>query len=787
MLLESNGQIDPSTENWTTQQIADVTQKVKDGINWWKELLAAHDSVHELNFHFDVQTFSTKYEPISRVSQDYKLWVKEFLDSEGFGNLGAGDVGISKGIRYYNNQQRIEKDQNWSFTIFVVDADNDGDGRFAPGSNFSRSFAFTGGRFFVIPSNRPASAFAHEMGHIFYAYDEYDGSVSYTAHRGYYNTQNLNGAYQRPASAGDPVPSIMARHDVDGVFANHLISPSAMEMVGWRDSDGDGIFDALDVPLSLTGSGAVNPATGKYRFVGHAGVGVLPNLNQSSLLSDVTINEVSRIQYRIDGGAWTDALEPHAYEVDLDFSLTVPAGQHTVQIRALDDATNEAGETGVMSQVFQGSTSGPSSVPAPGINGFIWNDLDGDGVRDASEPAMAGWNMEVRGPQGQPLNLVQSVEPDDYAENQDIAEAHPAVKLTALGTDLVSNAVGVAAEESASTGAKVFALQLPAASGQTVWSTEWTGSQRQLRMEFTEPTTTVSIDAIGMGTESYGRLEIYDADFQPIGRITSGALADGEVAMLTLSRPTAEIKYAVAMGQTTTSVRLDNLRFGPAMGAITDANGAWSIPSLDEGDFQVRVLPPTLGWQATTPGGASRPVALTSGAAVENVTFGFQFVGSPWHNATEPFDVNRDTHVTTLDLISLVSYLRDHGPGELQGQPGANDPRVDVNADNIAAINDVLALVSHLRDQMTDQPAGEQPFAPVPLAAQDLAAPAEQEPDEFAALATRDIDDNRNVWGGNFSACSPKIRGSAAITLEESLEAIAPDLAHRGDLETDLG
>jgi hypothetical protein len=683
VFLESNGVIDPSTEDWTPQQIAEVKQKVVEGVNWWKEQLDALDTVHELNFHFDFtyadQPFQTKYEPISRVSQDFRLWVGEFLDSTGFGNLAPGDAGISKGIRAFNHQQRVESNSQWGFTIFVVDDENDLDGRFAPGSDFSRAFAFAGGRFLVSPASRPASTFAHEMGHIFYALDEHSGGGGYTARRGYYDTQNLNATIGHP-DPSSRVVSIMDNHEA--AYPLGAISPSAMEMVGWRDSDGDGIFDVLDVPLSLTGSGGVDPATGQYRFVGQASVGVLPNLNQSSLRSDITINQVSRIQYRVDDGPWTDALTPHAYQVDLDFSFPVPAGEHTIAIRALDDATNQPGKTGVMSANFQGTTSAPTSTPLPGINGFLWNDLNANGVRDAGEPALANWTIEIRGPSGQQLDLQQRVEPDDYGENFTITNSHPGVKLSSSGTDLLTTLVHVASRNTASTGGKVFSHQLPASGSEPNWSTEWIGVQRELIMEFTEPVTTVSIDAIGVGAASFARLEIYDANNVLIERITSSELSDGEAATLTLSRPTAVIKSARAFGHAGTPVRLDHLRFGAATTATTDAHGAWSAPYLGSGNFRVEAVAPS-GWNATT-GGGSQSVSLAAGATVQNVTFGFHFTAPAWQNTDQPTDVNRDGVTNLTDLLLVVQHLRYHGFGAMSGEPEEGDPRIDVNGDGMS-------------------------------------------------------------------------------------------------------
>ncbi len=730
VLLESDGRIDPSIENWTPQKIAEVKQKVVEGVTWWKDLLDAQGSVHELNFHFDFEhadtPFQTPYEPISRVSQDFRLWVADFLDHVGHGGLG-GDIGISKGMLAFNHAERVASGSDWAFTIFVVNSEQDPDDRFQSGSDFSQAFAFAGGRFLISPSARPASTFAHEMGHIFYALDEH-GNASYSARRGYYNTQNLNARSGNPDPASR-VTSIMDGHEL--AYPIYAASPSALEMVGWRDSDGDGVFDVLDVPLSLTGSGGIDPATGQYRFVGRAEVGVLPNLNQSSHQSDITLNRVSRVQYRIDGGAWTDAVEPHAYQVDLDFSFAVPAGQHAIEIRALDDATNEPGETGVTSAIFQGSTSAPSAVALPGINGFLWHDEDGDGVRDANERALSGWTVEIRDAAGQRLNLVQRVDLSQVGDAQDVNQADPGLTLSAAPLNVLTNfsyPVPVRAHTSSINGARVFAYQ---PTGSNTWTTEWRGSQQPLAMELVDPVSTLSIDVIANSDNDYGRLEIYDANRNLIDRVTTGPLARGQVATLTLSRPTADIAYAVALGHAGSGVELTNLRFGPSTTAVTDAHGAWSAPYLEQGDFTVQVVAPP-GWTATTPGGAARAVSLTSGATVENVTFGLRSGDSPWQNSANPVDVNGDGDVTVADLLAVVRYLRDHSAGLIEGEPDADEARIDVDGDQVAGPSDLLAVVTALRAKIQQQTDAESEAAvslsaSLPVSASSPLAAAEAE------------------------------------------------------------
>ncbi|MCC6509729.1 MAG: protein containing Planctomycete extracellular domain protein, partial [Pirellulaceae bacterium] len=237
VFLESNGQQDASTENWNPSLIQSTLQTIQTGVNWWVDLLADQGSLHSLEFVLDTTyattPVATRYEPISRVSNDYSLWTEEFLAGVGFNQTSNFETNM----RAFNHAQRVKLQTDWSFTMFVVNSNNDADGLFANGGSFSRAFAFAGGLFLVSPSTRPASTFTHEIGHMFWARDEYAGGGSVGDFRGYYNTQNLN-AVDNPAQGFVQQPSIMAAGALlDTAYNNHVSPASTLAMIGWQDSD----------------------------------------------------------------------------------------------------------------------------------------------------------------------------------------------------------------------------------------------------------------------------------------------------------------------------------------------------------------------------------------------------------------------------------------------------------------------------------------------------------------------------------------------------------------------
>ena len=241
-----------------------------------------------------------------------------------------GGTSFEQAMRDYNHSQRVKHDTDWAFTIFIVDS-SEGDGKFAPGGPFQNAFALPGGLFYVTPSERPTTTYTHETGHIFYALDEYAGGASYNVSRGYYDAQNLNALKDNPDPNFIQAPSIMSgATTLQTAFINHTSPASTLAHVGWQDSDGDGVFDVLDVPLQLEGSGRYDAATETYRFQGSATAVALPNRNSTGLQNDITLNEVSRVEYRVDGGDWTVATEPQQQQTNLDFF-------HSHQPRVLDN------------------------------------------------------------------------------------------------------------------------------------------------------------------------------------------------------------------------------------------------------------------------------------------------------------------------------------------------------------------------------------------------------------------------------------------------------------------
>lgn len=696
VLMESSDNrsyLNANSENWTPEAIQTAKQKVVEGMSWWEQTLAAQfpQANAPLEFHYDFtwadSPVVTDYEPIGLASSYFQYWIYDFLSE--VGHADSGDFG--QDIRAFNHAQRLTHDTDWGFTIFLVNDANDPDGMFAGGPHL-RAFSYAGGQMVISPAARPASTLAHETGHMFWARDEYRGGGSYLDQRGYYNTQNVN-AWDNPATGFVQAPSIMARDDATAVppqmlitqaWTSHTSSESSLEMIGWQDSDGDGIFDVLDVPHLLQGGGYYDVASEMYWFRGTSTVQTMPNRNSAGTQSDITINRISRAEYRLDGGPWrTAATYAELHQQELNLSLAIPNdGPHTVEIRTVDDRTD------VASNVFQGVTDRLASVLEPGINGFVWDDADGDGLYDAGERPLQGWTVQLIDAAGNPLTLSDGVDADPYADGTSLDRMNAAVSLTAIPLGSSAGVVAVSTS-SASTGNRVLGYRdADGVTRKSVWD-----ENISLRMDFTSPVAAVRLDAIGSGADQYARLEVFGADGGLLERVTTGALGSGQAETLSIQRPTADITYAIARSHGGSNILLDNLRFGPEAQTVTDRWGGYNLTSLAAGTYHVQALEPS----EAEPLEQIHTVTLSEGEAMAAVDFAAQQVPISWQNPSEPVDVTGEGQISPLDALVLINYINQQdGDPSLPPPPLKPAPYYDVDGNGYVSAIDVLLVINRL-------------------------------------------------------------------------------------------
>jgi Dockerin type I domain len=721
ILMESTGAA--SIYDWTPQQKADVLANLRDGLDWWKQLLATKSSVHTLDWVIDTtyldSPVATSYEPIKQTSNQYVNWVPDFLNFAGHNQ--ASDIDTN--IRRFNDSQRTKLNTDWSFSIFVVNSDSDD--LFAAGGSFSRAFAFAGGLYFVTPSNRPASTYAHETGHMFWARDEYPGGGNYQQRRGYYDAQNLNAVDLNPTPNFQQQTSIMsAGTSLDTAYNTVVTSQATLAQIGWQDSDADGIFDVLDVPLELNGVGRLDTTSNEYRFDGTARAKALPNRNSSGFQSDITLNKVGRIEYRLNNATtWTTAASPNTHQTDLSLRIPIPSGTTgTIEIRAIDP------RIGITSEIFTGSLAGFDATTSSGLNGFVWSDSTNDGLRQLLEPGLAGWTVQVVDGTGSLVDFQTKVEPDLSPLGILPTNAYSGVTLRAVGK-LADGTLSVATDSRATTGTKVFVPVEPFSTNEL---SGWQDDDQNLEARFTSLQSAVSVDVFGLGANSYARLEAYSASGQLLERLTSSALANGQSTKLVLNRTMADIQYVVIKGHLSTRIGIDNLRFGAANQTVTGAFGEYKLLGLAPGTYQLKAVPPT-GFVPTSPSSGTTATSVVLGQATTHVDFGFFWTGSPWQNPRLNVDVNNDGVVSPLDALNVINALsRFATTDNLVGSPVPTTPYVDVNGDGSLSPIDVLVVINYLARQNRSATGEAGPTLPThSINIQEANEPGDGEPGPF--------------------------------------------------------
>ncbi len=329
IFLESNGAIDPSTENWNTTETNNVQSQITQAISWWIN----QNQWASLSYVLDVHTaVPTSYEPIIHPSAmtdpTYeKLWVSEAMAALGY---SSGDW--MKRTRDYVNAMRTAKGTDWGLTVFLVDSSNDIGGDFSDGYF---AYAYMGGPYIVMTYDNDGwgisamnQVMAHETGHIFWATDEYDG---YTEYSGYLNAADVEGS-----------GCLM-----DTNFLS--LSVGTRLQVGWRDTDGDNILDIIDTnPDTILNPYPQDPTP--LQILTYTGVATeVPYQNNNPQPgcagNDVTVNKIMVVFYRIDGGLWNpanpgDGIYNEAMETYTFTTIPLPHGTHLIETFAMNNVGN---------------------------------------------------------------------------------------------------------------------------------------------------------------------------------------------------------------------------------------------------------------------------------------------------------------------------------------------------------------------------------------------------------------------------------------------------------------
>ena len=340
VLPESSGATDPSTEDWTPAEEDQALAGVADGLDWW----AQREPRANLQFVYEVHRgVPTGYEPIARSSLDHTLWGSEAMQA-----LGASVAADSfyGDMRAYAHALRQRLDTDWALVVFVADSAADADGSFSDGRS---AFCYLGGPVIVLTTKngsygpaRLGMVAAHEVGHIFWAYDQYaTAGFPCTTRSGYLQVENQN---SECGSCTLNEPSIMkfplAAYD------SGLVDFYARGQVGWMDSDGDDLLDPVDTsPAAALDTKPANPTMDTA--VTYAGTARdVPWDCPDPAWPDATINTITGVSYRVNGGDWqaaapADGTFDSAAETFTWTMTGLPTGIYKIDLRVSNSAGNQ--------------------------------------------------------------------------------------------------------------------------------------------------------------------------------------------------------------------------------------------------------------------------------------------------------------------------------------------------------------------------------------------------------------------------------------------------------------
>ena len=243
ILAESNGSIDPETEEWTQAEKDNVYAEIEDGLNWW---ITNKHALAEVSFTYHYYELETSYEPITRPSTtDESLWINELM-----GQLGYHYASRFTNVRSFDDDLRAQDNTDWAFTVFVVDSSNDADGKF---SDNHFAYAYLQGPFMVMTYDNNGygiddmdAVTAHETGHIFGAGDEYSSSqCTCGALYGFLQVENQN----CENSCLSDVACIQ-RGQISP-YTNGALCDYTKGQIGWADLNTNGIIDCIDAEYTF--------------------------------------------------------------------------------------------------------------------------------------------------------------------------------------------------------------------------------------------------------------------------------------------------------------------------------------------------------------------------------------------------------------------------------------------------------------------------------------------------------------------------------------------------------
>ena len=349
IFVESNGTLDANQEDWTAEQLAHLHDEIGQSVVFWEGLTSSYHPNAQLDITVNYVNggvpVETSYEPITMSGYGGSpLWMNEVMNTLKCSNYTTAYLNT----RDFNNKQRESLGTHWATTVYVVNDAVDIDNKFTDGRF---AFAEYGGPYIVTTygnngwgDSRYDKVLSHELGHTFFALDEYYASGARNTDRsGYLN--GVNGNAERNLSSVK-----VTAPQPNALMLDITLVPSAFTnvQIGHLDTDNDTIPDILDTIPNLVGSADGSDAdAGIFSFSGTGSVNPLDNNNPRTVSSSaMTINTIDLASYNLDGQVWIDFLPVDGsyggYTELLELELFLDVGFHTIDLRVTNSVGNNS-------------------------------------------------------------------------------------------------------------------------------------------------------------------------------------------------------------------------------------------------------------------------------------------------------------------------------------------------------------------------------------------------------------------------------------------------------------
>jgi hypothetical protein len=388
------------TENWTPDEKKGAITEIDEGLKLWSDAMPVGANPR-LNFivgdvNLNLEKNSLDYlpdsapisnpdlEPISMNSFDAYQWINNVLSSYSKAPYstdpepaeGTSQAATNRMYHYINAfRNKLDVQADWGFIVFVVDSSSDYDHKFNNGDFY---YSDLYGPYTIVSYDKDAPndslygnklnlVISREVAHIFGA--SYHDGCSYIPP----STPPKFGYLAIGDTNCDKTDGLMGTLSTGMTTDPDIVT---QQQVGWRDSDGNGIFDPVDTnpvvtmtpfedPTKKTQLDYKNDATHTYK-VFDVPYSAAPcdavNADQCYWLLrgsvSLTINTVASVKFQVDGGpTWNSAIAGYdstdvgaLFDTDYEYyyfdapqsPATLTGGQHTISVQATNSVGNQS-------------------------------------------------------------------------------------------------------------------------------------------------------------------------------------------------------------------------------------------------------------------------------------------------------------------------------------------------------------------------------------------------------------------------------------------------------------